>query len=207
VAPGRTVGIDRSAEVIAQAKAQAGTASVSFATGDVYALAFDDESFDVVHTHQMLQHLTDPVAALRQMRRVLRPGGTLAARDSDYGGFVWAPGDALLDRWMQLYHQVCARNGADADAGRELPGWVRAAGFRDLTVSSSTWTFSSAEDRAWWGGLWADRVVESAFAEQAVGYGLVSSGELSAISSAWRRWADRDDGVFIVLHAEVLARR
>ncbi len=93
-----------------------------FKAADAYALELDEQSFDVAHAHQVLQHLTDPVAALVEMRRVLRPGGIRAVRDSDYGGFVWAPFDPLLDRWMELYHQVCARNGADADAGRHLLG-------------------------------------------------------------------------------------
>ena len=52
---------------------------MAFTVGDVYQLDFPDDSFDVVHAHQLLQHLTDPVAALREMRRVCRPGGLVAA--------------------------------------------------------------------------------------------------------------------------------
>ena len=62
------------------------------------------------------------------------------------------------------------------------------------------------EDRAWWGGLWADRVVASAFADQAVEYGLSDRAELDEIAAAFRRWALSDDAVFVVLHVEVLAR-
>ena len=68
VAPGRVVGIDRADEVLDTARADARDAAgvtVEFAVGDVYALDFPDASFDVVHAHQVLQHLTDPVAALR----------------------------------------------------------------------------------------------------------------------------------------------
>jgi ubiquinone/menaquinone biosynthesis C-methylase UbiE len=212
VAPGPVLGLDRSEEVVAEARrrvseAGSGGSNVSFATGDVYALDFADSSFEVVHAHQVLQHLTDPVAALREMRRVLAPGGMVAVRDSDYAGFVWAPGDPLLDRWMTLYHDVTRHNGAEADAGRYLSVWVGAAGFQDLVVSSSTWTFANDEDRAWWGGLWADRCRSSAFGEQSVAYGLSDAGELGAIAGAFERWAAAPDGVFVVLHVEVLARR
>jgi SAM-dependent methyltransferase len=210
VAPGTVVGLDREPAVIEEARRllpENGAANVEFRTGDVYSLELAEGSFDVVHAHQMLQHLTDPVRALVQMRRVLRPGGIVAIRDSDYGGFVWAPSDPLLDRWLALYHDVCRRNGADADAGRRLLSWTRAAGFTEVAVTSSTWTFADADDRGWWGELWAERVTESSFAEQAVAYELSTPEELAAISDAWRRWAAHADGYFIVAHGEVLAQR
>jgi hypothetical protein len=141
------------------------------------------------------------------MRRVLRDGGVLAVRDSDYGAFAWSPADPVLDRWMQLYHAVTARNRADADAGRHLLGWVHAAGFPEATARSSTWTFADAESRAWWGEVWAERVRLSSFAGQAIDDGLASSADLDAIAEAFRRWSRHDDAVFIVVHGEVLARR
>jgi SAM-dependent methyltransferase len=207
VAPGPVIGVDREPSVIAEAETRgAAPSNVEFRTGDVYALAFPDASFDVVHAHQVLQHLTDPVAALSELRRVLRPGGILAVRDSDYGGFVWAPADPLLDRWNALYHDVCRRNGADADAGRHLLGWARAAGFTEIEPSSSTWTFADPDTRSWWGSLWADRVTSSAFADQAVAYGLSTPAELKQIASAWRAWAEHEDAFFAVIHAELIAR-
>ncbi len=207
VAPGRVLGIDASADVVEQARAQAGDGAVEFATGDAYALDLPDSSFDVVHAHQVLQHLTDPARALAEAGRVLRPGGLLAVRDSDYAGFFWSPPSPTLDRWLALYHELTERNGADADAGRSLPAWVRAAGFTDMTVTSSNWTFADAEGRAWWGGLWADRVRQSSFATQAVEYGLADDAELAEIEAGWRRWAEEPDGLFVVPSVEVLARR
>ena len=210
VHPGRVIGIDREAAVVRQAAEDfpaSGVRAISFATGDVYALDYEAASFDVVHAHQVLQHLTDPVAALVEMRRVLRSSGIVAVRDSDYGGFAWAPRLSALDRWMALYHDVTARNSAEADAGRHLPAWVRAAGFEEMAVSSSTWTFARPEARAWWGGLWAERVAHSSLAEQALAYGLADMEELTAIAEGWRRWAANPDGFFAVLHVEVVARR
>jgi ubiquinone/menaquinone biosynthesis C-methylase UbiE len=215
VAPGRVVGIDAAAEVLAEAEARrqvalsartAGAGTTRFAVGDVYGLELADASVDVVHAHQVLQHLADPLAALGELRRVLRPGGILAVRDSDYGAFAWAPAEPGLDRWLDLYRRVTARNGGKADAGRYLLGWVQRAGYEDAAYSSSTWTFADPDSRAWWSGLWAERVVGSAFARQAVDYGLATEPELAAMADAWRRWAAHDDAVFVVPHGEVLAR-
>jgi hypothetical protein len=107
---------------------------------------------------------------------------------------------------MELYHQITQRNGAEANAGRYLLGWVQAAGFDDVRPSSSTWTLADPNGREWWGNVWADRVEKSAFAEQAVAYELSDRDELRTIAEAWRQWAAHSDGFFAVLHCEVLAR-
>lgn len=208
VAPGAVLGIDRAPEVLEPARRHAAQADavVEFAVGDVYALALPAASFDVVHAHQVLQHLTDPVAALSEMRRVLRPGGIVAVRDSDYSCFAWAPLDPLLTRWLELYRAVARRNRAEPDAGRFLKTWARAAGFESLAVTSSTWTFADPESCRWWGGLWADRCLESAFAQQAVDYGLAPRSELEAIAEAWRRWSVHPDACFVTPHGELIAR-
>ena len=65
VAPAQVIGLDRSADIVAQARELAkdrGVENVEFRTGNIYDLEFEDESFDLVHAHQVLQHLTDPVA-------------------------------------------------------------------------------------------------------------------------------------------------
>ena len=206
VAPGRVVGVDRSAEVLEEAARNAAPA-LEYRTGDVYRLDLPDGSFDVVHAHQVLQHLSDPAAAVAEMRRVLRPGGLLAVRDSDYGGFFWAPGDSRLDRWRRVYQAVCRANGADSEVARRLPALVAGAGFGEAEVSSSTWTFADAEGRRWWGGLWAERTVASSFAEQAVRYGIAAPAEMEDLAAGWRDWAARPQGLFVVPHVEVLARR
>jgi ubiquinone/menaquinone biosynthesis C-methylase UbiE len=209
VAPGRVVGIDASADVIAQAQAAATDAGVAveLAVGDTYALAFGDASFDVVHGHQVLQHLADPVAALREWRRVCRPGGVMAARDADYAAMCWFPLDPALDRWLELYRTLARRNGGAPDAGRRLVSWARAAGFERVDATASVWCFATPEDRSWWGDTWAERVTASAFATQTVEAGLATADELAELAEAWRRWSTSPDGWFAVLHGEVLCRR
>lgn len=205
VAPGEVRGLDYSADVIAKASTDHQRPNLSFAQGDIYALDAADGAYDVVFAHQVLQHLSDPVAALREMRRVARPGGVVAARDSDYGAFVWSPADPVLTRWNELYHELTVRNRAEADAGRFLHRWAREAGFTQVRVSTSNWTFQTADERAWWGGLWADRVRESEFARQTLEYGLTTRVELDEIAAAFQRWSMDPDGLFIVLHGEILA--
>jgi ubiquinone/menaquinone biosynthesis C-methylase UbiE len=209
VAPGEVVGIDLAPSVIAEARrhaAEAGVANVSFRAGDFRHAGLDEGSFDVVHAHQVLQHLRDPVEALAAMARLARAGGTVAVREADYSAMTWAPPDERLDRWLAVYLGVTRRNGADADAGRWLLRWAHAAGLADVSYTTSTWTFATPADRAWWGELWAERITGSALAEQAAGYGIATPSELAALAEGWRAWAREPDAVFVVLSGEILAR-
>ena len=209
VGSGRVVGVDSAEEVIDVARATAVGASVGnvrFAVGDTYALDFDDASFDIVHAHQMLQHLSDPSRALAELGRVCRPGGLVAARDGDYGGFTWFPADPWLDAWRDLYGRVARHNGGQPDGGRYLVSWARTAGFTDVVASASAWCFSEPGDRHWWGELGADRMTESALGARAVELGLAAPDQLQEMATAWRRWAAHPDGWFAVLHGEILCR-
>lgn len=209
VRPGRVVGVDAAVDVVARATglaASEGVANVEFRTGDAYALEFDDASFDIVHAHQVLQHLSRPIDALREFRRVLKPGGLVAVREVDYGGVIWNPPSAGLTRWLELYHDVHAWNGGEPDAGRHLKSWAREAGFTDLQSSGSTWVFSTALEREWWGGSWAERATESQFAAHAIESGHSSPEELQRIAAAWREWAADPDGWLLMPHGEIIGR-
>ena len=209
VAPGKVIGLDAVAEPLELARgaaADAGIDTVEFVVGDAYALPYPDDTFDVVHAHQVLQHLGDPVAALREMGRVCRPGGIVAARDSDYGAKTWYPPDPRLDRWNVLYHELARATGGEPDAGRRMLAWAHAAGFREVTATASAWCFATPADRDWWGGLWADRVTSSAFADQALASGASTRAELASIAEAFREWAGQDDGWYLVVHGEIRCR-
>ena len=209
VAPAQVVGIERVADPLGQARELAqsrAVTNVSFELGDAYALAAADNSYDVVHAHQVLQHLSNPVAALKEMLRVCDPDGVVAARDADYAAMTWYPQNLLLDRWLELYHAIAYGNQAEPDAGRRLLSWALQAGARDITTGASMWCFATTEERQWWGGLWAERVTASAFAEQAVARDLATSEELDQIAAAWLDWSRQPDGWFAVIHGEVLCR-
>jgi len=209
VAPGRVVGVDAAPEVVAAARADAavsGSAPVAFEVADLFALPFADDSFDVVHAHQVLQHVADPVGALVEMGRVCRPGGTVAVREADYPTFTFAPAEPDVDRAVAAYGELTRVNRARWDAGRLLLGFAHAAGFTDVEPSASVWCFATPDERAWWGDLWADRfgAPGSFLGGQLLDHGLATAADLEAFAAGWRRWAASPDGWFAVLHGEIL---
>ncbi len=206
---GRAVGLDTSEAMVEASSALAaeeGVGNASFEVGSAYELPFDGGAFDVVYAHQLLQHLADPVAALREFRRVLRPGGLVAVRDSDYATMTHAPVERAIEQWRGIVGEVTAANGGEANAGRYLPGWVRAAGFTEPAVTTSTTTFADAEGRGAWAGMWAVRATDSDFADHAIGGGFATRGDLVAISAAFTRWAEQPHGFWAWLNGEVVAK-
>jgi ubiquinone/menaquinone biosynthesis C-methylase UbiE len=208
VAPAEVVALDAAADVVAAAQAaaaDAGATNLTVEVGDVYALRFADHSFDVVHAHQVLQHVGEPVAALREMRRVCRPDGVVAARDSVYRAMHWYPRDPGLDRWLEVYCAVAEANRGEPDAGTHLLAWAHEAGFRDVRCSSTAWCYATPAERAWWSDLWAERTTAPALAERAVELGVSTADELAELGAAWRRWGNHPDAWFAVPSGEILA--
>jgi len=206
VAPGAVTAVENAPDVLSVARAANRATATAFVVSDVHTLGFADDTFDVVHAHQVLQHIVDPVQALREMRRVCAPGGVVGVRDSDYGAFTWYPEVPELDEWLRLYRRLARRNRGEPDAGRRLLAWAHRAGFTDVQVGSSTWCFATPEDRAWWSQTWAERVVGSRFAEQAISTGLATRGDLERLADGWHSWAADPDAWFSLLHGEIVAR-
>jgi ubiquinone/menaquinone biosynthesis C-methylase UbiE len=205
VAPAEVVAIDVESGILEDARAIArerGVDNIRFEEANVYALPYEADSFDVAYAHQVLQHLARPVAALEEVRRVLRPGGLVAVRDADYQTMVAWPRYEAIDDWRTLYTAVAARNGGDADAGRRIPSWLATAGFEDIEITTSNWVFREPDDVRNWGDSWAERVTHSSLAEQAIEYGLAAREDLDRIASGWREWARDPEAFFMFLHVE-----
>ena len=209
VAPGRVVALDAAAGALEAARKtlreRGLSEQVEVTSGDVMALPFEDASFDVVHAHQVLQHLADPVGALAEMRRVTRPGGIVAVRDAVYSAMTWFPEPAGMEQWRSVYMATARANGGEPDAGSRLLSWAREAGFTDVTASASTWCYATPADRAWQSQTWAQRCLTS-FGPRAVELGLADEADLEAMAQAWRQWGASEDAWFVVVHGEVLAR-
>lgn len=205
---GAVIGVDSAPGIVEKASKSFPSRdhpNLGFQVASIYTLPFEESVFDIVHAHQVLQHLADPVRALREMRRVCKDGGIDAVRDADYAGFTWAPGDTRLDSWMTQYQRITRSNGGDPNAGRNLLAYARQAGFVDIIPSASVWCFATDADRQWWGSMWAERVKNSAFSDQMRETG-VPDNEIEEMSRAFADWTVNPAGWFTVPHGELICK-
>ena len=210
VSPGRVIGLDAAPGVLEHARAHAAEEAVDnvrFVAGDIYDLDVPDAEFDVVYANQLLQHLADPVRAIGEMRRVLKPGGLLAVRDADYATMCPYPKFAEFPDWNRLYHEVAYRNHAEPDAGRTLPAWVRAAGFSEVSrfiPTSWRWTERKRES-----GAAPGRSASSTAASPTRRSNTASPIRRSCSASlkVGQTWAESDQPFFMFTQIAVLAVR
>lgn len=130
--------IDHGNEVLRRMRAQGVVlpeATVRLAVGDVRALDFPDERFDLVFVRELLQFLSDPVAAVRELYRVLTPGGHLCISDTDDQlRITWPPMAPALERLVTAVAAVQHGRGGDRQTGRKLTTHLRTAGFDIVSV-------------------------------------------------------------------------
>lgn len=212
VPEGLVIGIDTSADVIAKAQKHAnqrGITNVQFMVGDVYnlsALGLEESSFDIVHAHQVLQHIPDPLGAMKEMRRFAKQGGFVAGREVDFSAAQWYPDIPVMHKWVDLYQRVAKGMGGDPNIGKRLHAIAMEAGFsrNDIDADVGTWCFSTPEERQFWCGLWADRTVQSDFKRNAIEGGHATEEGLKEISQGWRELEGKEDGWFVALHGQVI---
>lgn len=210
VPDGHVTGIENVPEPLDQARALAaaeGVANVTFREADVHALPFADDSFDIVHAHQVLQHLADPVRALREMRRVVRPGGLVACRES--ASLSWFPDSPALADWDRLTRRIAEAKGGHPHPGRYIHTWAEQAGFDrlDVTCSAGAWCFSSDEEREYWGGSMADRVASPTFTAAAAQYGSATPAQIEGLGRGWDDFRRDKQAWFGLMHGQILCRK
>jgi len=202
VTPGQVVGIDIEASQIEAARGDSrdrGLENVRFQVGDVYALPFPDRQFDVVFAHALLMHLRDPLAALKEMRRVLKPGGIAAVSDPDYGGWIYAPSTPLLDELNRLLVRVLQHNGASPYYARHQRGLLLQAGFGRSEGQVFTMAYGSEGATRVPAEVMEYYARAPAFVEAAVGQGWTDHATLDAMCAEMRAWAERPDAFYALL--------
>ena len=137
---GHVTGIDVNDKILARARAVAETAgieNINFQQGSVFKLPFADETFDVTFCHQVLVHIGTPWDALREMLRVTKRGGIVAAREGDYETECVWPELPGLGKFHRLMASVMSAGGGTQTAGRQLLSWALKAGAEPSQVTLS----------------------------------------------------------------------
>jgi SAM-dependent methyltransferase len=124
---GHVTGIDFGESQIEIAKARA-TPNLSFQVASVYDLPFEDNAFDLVFSHALFEHLADPIRGVREIQRVLRPGGVAGLCSPDWGGFILSPTDDRAEVAIARYRMLQEKNGGQTRAGRQLGRWLETGG-------------------------------------------------------------------------------
>jgi SAM-dependent methyltransferase len=208
VAPGQVEGIDIEETQIARAEAGAlerGLTNVHFRVGTVYELPFTAGSFDVVVANTVMEHLNEPVRALREMRRVLAPGGIAAVRDEDWGATLLAPTTPSLELWPSLMIKVWTHNGGDPFLGRKHRQLLNAAGFSRTQTSTSTETYGSLDTTSTAALVMVEHHRAPEFAGVVLERAWADQSELDDMYRALGAWGQRDDAFFSLTFCETLA--
>ena len=193
----RFTSIDISAASLAEAKARvqaAGLTNVTFRQQDVFQLP--SESFDHVFVCFLLEHLARPLEALRALKAVLKPGGTITVFEGDHGSTYFHPDNALAHRAVQCLVDLQKQAGGNANIGRQLYPLLREAGYGAVRVSPRMVYVDASKPKL------VDSFTRKTFAamidgvrEPAIQAGMMSAADFDAGIRALHRAAE-DDGVF-----------
>ncbi|HEX6197318.1 MAG TPA: methyltransferase domain-containing protein [Jiangellaceae bacterium] len=208
VSPRRIVGIDIDAGQVAAARASAdehGIGSAEFAVGSVYELPFAAGSFDVVYANTVLLYLRDPVRALSEMRRVLRPGGIAAVSDDDISTIVFSPEIPGMSLGPTLFAKAVEHEGGNTTYSRHLRTLLRQAGFsRTQGYALTPETYGESESTRWMADFAIGLFSAPSMAETIASQGWASPAELDTLLSALREWGERPDAFMTWLYCAAL---
>jgi ubiquinone/menaquinone biosynthesis C-methylase UbiE len=203
VAPGEAIGIDRREDALTHGRTLArerGIANVTFQAASVYHLPYVDGAFDAAFACAVLQHLAAPLAALKEMRRVLKPGGVIGIVDGSSTITFRSPTNPLLDRWDKLRALEREHNTGRPSAALHLRALLREAGFA-RTQASGTMSTEAGPPA---GSLEETRRVaqnhlirlHGLLGELAVAQGWATRQELEHIADALLAWGEAPDAFY-----------
>jgi ubiquinone/menaquinone biosynthesis C-methylase UbiE len=207
VAPGQVVGIDIDPGQCARAQALAadrGVTNVRFEPADVYALPYPDASFDVMFSHALVTHLSEPIRALVESRRVLKPDGVLAPSGNEFDAVALSPDDSPMKRLMALYARLLTHNGGSRVCVRHLRGALLEAGFARVEGHADHSEYGAPEQLRSIAAAYAAIARGSSFVETVVGQGWADQAEMAALPDEVLRWGEHPDAFMAVMKCGAL---
>jgi ubiquinone/menaquinone biosynthesis C-methylase UbiE len=132
VAPGKVIGVDMDASQLQVARSNAqkrGLTNVSFEKGNLYQLRFDPACFDAALAHTLLYHLSDPLRAMRELRRMLKKGGIIAVSDDDLSTMRFSPDPPIAHKMVDILTKIVLFNGGSPFYSPHLRNYLLQAGF------------------------------------------------------------------------------
>jgi SAM-dependent methyltransferase len=199
VAPGEVIGVDISDIQLDTARrlaAECGVANVRFERGDIYALPYPDNSFDAAFANHVIEHLSDPVRALKEIHRVLKPGSVLGMCNDDWSGLLQAPSTPFGTAVHQLFLRVAEHNGARLCDGRHNRRYLREAGFVRTEGYGRVTCFGTREQTRQAASLTEAQLRDPAFVATAVSQGWADQATLEAMIAGARIWGEDPDAYF-----------
>jgi SAM-dependent methyltransferase len=205
-------GIDVDDAEFTEARAYAadhGIGNVEFLEGSIYELPFPDAGADACTLFSMLETLDDPLAGLAEVRRVLKPGGLVAASSIEYGGLILhGPDEDLLPRFYELRLAIWEAQGdVWPHRGRELRGLLIAAGFTGVEASIRAFSYGTEERVRMFGLGRAADCRDEWYVDGLTSRGLAEQDEIDALEQAWIRWAESPDAFAAFSWGRAVARR
>ena len=205
IAPGHVTGVDIESSQIEIARNYAkeqGVSNVQFEVSSIYKLPFKDNSFDAVFVHALLQHLQNPLKALEELKRVLKPGGVIGLRDDDQGGLILSPYSPEMERVIQLLKQFIRHNGGDPCVGRRHRELLRKAGFTKIEASATCECDGTQQDTKK-RGILAVKLIEH-MSEAAIKFGWAGADELEQLKNAAKEWGENQDAFDAIIWCEAV---
>ena len=194
IAPGRIVGIDvdpEQIEVATTTAAQRGIDNAEFAAASVYELPFDESSFDVVYANAVLFYLREPLRALVEFKRVLRPGGLAAVSDDDLGTVVISPDRPELELAPRLFECAVEHEGGNGRYSRHLRTLMLEAGFAQTEgIAHAPEVYGDLERTRWFAGFAVGLFSAPEMAKVIVDEGWATRTELDAVLAALHEWGE-----------------